>query len=176
MVKALIIILALATTAKADVLVFVADWCPYCHNVKKFAEKYKDDFKIKIINADQRRDLVRQYHVTALPTVILTRGNSEINRRTGAMSEEQFVIFCRQAFCQEQFTGLIYFYHPNKEVDQTVSLIIRRAKRFNRYGYQRVNVLTEPELVKKWHVTKVPTLIIVERGREIARFTGADTL
>lgn len=68
------------------VLVFGADWCPYCRILKKDIDKI-DNFKqyiVCFIDTDKNKELVEKYRIKGLPTsIIIDKQENELSRKTG---------------------------------------------------------------------------------------------
>ena len=74
------------------VLFFTASWCPHCGPTKTAMTNWLatspepwqvDDTAgahVQIVDSDRRPDLVRQYRVAGLPTVMLVDGGREVTR------------------------------------------------------------------------------------------------
>lgn len=71
-------------------LVFGADWCPYCKVLKKDISTINtSSYIVCIINTDKYTELVDQFKIKGLPTsIILTADKKEISRKTGYKKEE----------------------------------------------------------------------------------------
>ena len=85
-----------AQVLNADLPVLVefgADWCPPCKmiapGVKALAEKYQGKLNVGMIDADDFPDLVLQYGVMGLPTLILFRGGQPVQRIVGFQPKER---------------------------------------------------------------------------------------
>ena len=70
---------------------FYADWCGPCNRlfplVNKVASENKD-IKVVRIDVDQNEDLMNQYNVRSIPTLVVIEKGKEINRQVGLISEE----------------------------------------------------------------------------------------
>ncbi len=56
--------------------------------------------------------------------------------------------------------------------------LLKRLKRLEeektyQFSYQVIDTETEKEQTEKWHVTSVPTVIVLENTREITRLKGS---
>ena len=88
--------------SKGNVIVdFYADWCGPCKIMKphfeKAAEKLKD-IKFGKVDVDKNMDLAGRFHVMSIPTTIFFRDKEQVDRNTGAMSEEDIEKKASQAF------------------------------------------------------------------------------
>lgn len=71
---------------KKLVLVFGADWCPYCRVLKKDINNITGFKKyiVCIIDTDKNKELVEKYKIKGLPTsVIIDSKENELARKTG---------------------------------------------------------------------------------------------
>lgn len=77
-------------TKQSVVLIFSADWCGHCKNLKNDLPSIKefDDKIICIIDTDKEKRLARQFKAKSLPTSIMINTNGEeISRTVGYDSE-----------------------------------------------------------------------------------------
>ena len=62
---------------------FYAQWCGPCKMIKphieKLAEKYKDKVKIVAIDSDENQELVSEYGVRSLPTIMFFSTESVVD-------------------------------------------------------------------------------------------------
>lgn len=81
----------IASTDKPIVVDFWAGWCAPCRMTKPILEKLGREYSGKVeflpINADESREVLEQFRVFGIPTVISIRNGKEINRVTGAQNE-----------------------------------------------------------------------------------------
>jgi thioredoxin-related protein len=76
---------------KKLVLVFGADWCPYCKDLKKDINNITEFSKyiVCFIDTDKNPQLVKDFRVRGLPTsVIIDPKNRELSRKTGYKNKE----------------------------------------------------------------------------------------
>jgi thioredoxin 1 len=75
-------------------LEFYADWCAPCQLASPILEELAHEFEGKIrfvrVNVDIDSALVERYEVYSIPTVVIIRDGSEVNRITGAKAKEQY--------------------------------------------------------------------------------------
>lgn len=71
-------------------LIFGADWCPYCKVLKKdIGSLDTNKYIVCIIDTDKHSDLVGEFKIKGLPTsIILTANKQELSRKTGYKKEE----------------------------------------------------------------------------------------
>jgi thioredoxin-related protein len=73
------------------IIVFGADWCPYCVDLKKDAKTIKefDKYIVCFINTDKNKNLSRKFRVRNLPTsVIIDKSGKEKSRKTGYKNKD----------------------------------------------------------------------------------------
>jgi thioredoxin-related protein len=71
---------------KKIVIVFGADWCPYCRTLKKDIDDIFQFSKyiVCFIDTDQNEALVKKYRIRGLPTsIIIDSKETELSRKTG---------------------------------------------------------------------------------------------
>ncbi|CRK58357.1 Thioredoxin [Alloactinosynnema sp. L-07] len=80
---------------KLVILDFGATWCPPCQKMKpvlaKLAKEYNGRILVGMVDADRSRDLMRQYSVRYLPTLVPLRNGKELpsSRLVGFPGERQ---------------------------------------------------------------------------------------
>jgi thioredoxin 1 len=71
-----------------------APWCGPCKVTKPILEKLAEQYQGKVlfmpINADDNQGLLKELHVSGIPTVIAYRGGIEVTRMIGAKPATQF--------------------------------------------------------------------------------------
>jgi thioredoxin 1 len=73
---------------------FWADWREPCKVTKPILEKLSKEFAEKVefmpVNADDSSELLEQFHIKSIPTVIILRGGKEVGYITSAQNEESY--------------------------------------------------------------------------------------
>ena len=74
---------------------FTAGWCPPCKMVdpivKQLAQDWEGKVKVVKLDADQNPNLLMQYGVLGIPTLMLFRGGQVKERVTGYQPKEKLV-------------------------------------------------------------------------------------
>lgn len=72
---------------------FWAQWCGPCLRLaptfERLAEKYGNDVQFAKVNVDELPDLANQYGVRSIPTLVLLKSGSELERLVGIKSYEE---------------------------------------------------------------------------------------
>ena len=78
------------------ILKFYADWCSPCKTMTQVIESVKNKINVPVeeINIDSNESLTKEYSIRGIPAlIILDDSGTEIKRRVGLMSAEEFLIF-----------------------------------------------------------------------------------
>lgn len=74
---------------------FTATWCGPCKMVdpiiKQLADDWKDKAKVVKCDADQNQNILMQYGVMGIPTIMLFKGGKMVERVTGYQPKEKLV-------------------------------------------------------------------------------------
>ena len=73
---------------------FYADWCGPCKMaepvLEELSEEYKDKVLIVKLNVDENPQIAGKYGVMSIPTTILFKAESEIERQVGFGGKQKF--------------------------------------------------------------------------------------
>ncbi|MDF0555774.1 thioredoxin [Kamptonema sp. UHCC 0994] len=74
---------------------FYATWCGPCKIMASILEEVnaqmKDRLQIVKIDSDKYEDLASQYHITALPTLVLFKNGQPVDRIEGVLQTPQLI-------------------------------------------------------------------------------------
>lgn len=76
---------------------FSAEWCMPCKMLAPELEAFSastETIKVCQIDVDESSDLASMYGIISVPTLILTRGGKEIERRVGGCEKKDIEAFC----------------------------------------------------------------------------------
>ena len=71
------------------VLKFSAPWCQPCKMLTNTLKDVRTDVQILEIDIDENKDIVRDYNIRGVPTLVMLDGNTEIKRITGMMMKSE---------------------------------------------------------------------------------------
>jgi thioredoxin len=84
----------ISETEKPIVVDFWAPWCVPCRVTKPILEKLAQEYGGRVafipVDADTSREVLQQYRVIGIPTVLTLRGGKEVGRVTGARNETDY--------------------------------------------------------------------------------------
>lgn len=70
-----------------------APWCGPCRMVApildKLAEEYRGKVKIVKLNTDENPGISSQYGIRSIPTMLIFRNGTQVNRLTGALPKQE---------------------------------------------------------------------------------------
>ena len=68
---------------------FYANWCGPCKMMSPIIEELKEDRALEIqkIDIDINEELVREFGIMSVPTIILLKDNREVDRHSGFISK-----------------------------------------------------------------------------------------
>ncbi len=77
---------------------FGADWCPHCKRMAPVISAASSNINkmgihVSKVDADESKDIVKEYNVGGLPSVVLMNGTKEVARKSGYLSESQLMDF-----------------------------------------------------------------------------------
>ena len=79
---------------KPVLLDFYADWCGPCRMISPTIEEIageRSDILVGKINVDENPDIASQFGVYSIPTLVVLRGGSVVNRASGARPKEDIL-------------------------------------------------------------------------------------
>jgi thioredoxin 1 len=86
----------ISESEKPIIVDFWATWCGPCMMTKpileKLAKEYGDSVHFMPVNADDSREVLEQFRVFGIPTVITVRDGKEVGRVTGVQNEAGYRI------------------------------------------------------------------------------------
>ena len=71
---------------------FMATWCGPCKGMTKVLDKvvpHYPEVTLYCIDVDEAVDIVDDYHILNVPTLVLVKDGEETARKVGAVSEEE---------------------------------------------------------------------------------------
>ncbi|MEZ4666703.1 MAG: thioredoxin domain-containing protein [Anaerolineae bacterium] len=85
---------SLVLQSKLPVLIeFTADWCPPCKMltpiINEIASKYEGKLRVGLLDSDLNTEIIQQYSVMGLPTLILYVAGAPVERIVGYAPRER---------------------------------------------------------------------------------------
>lgn len=72
---------------------FFAEWCGPCKAMapalEAVAKEMKGKVKIAKIDVDQNPGITQQYHIQAMPTLMIFKGGQVVDQRVGALTQKK---------------------------------------------------------------------------------------
>ncbi|MGV8026564.1 MAG: thioredoxin [Anaerolineaceae bacterium] len=110
----------ISETKKPIIIDFWATWCKPCQIAKPILEKVATDFNGTVtfmqIDADESHDVLSQYHIMSIPTVISFHDGKPLFRVTGVQSEGAYRAMFESAASGAEFKL------PMAPLDRTIRL------------------------------------------------------
>ncbi len=81
---------------KADTLVMIDFWAPWCGpckmiapTVEALADEYEGRCKVVKINTDENQEIASRYQVMGIPTLLFVKNGEPVDKVVGAASSQQ---------------------------------------------------------------------------------------
>jgi len=71
------------------ILYFSATWCGPCKNFKPIMEQVSRELPVMFVDVDTNPQLVAEYGVRSVPTVILVNNDQVVEKKAGVLTEAQ---------------------------------------------------------------------------------------
>jgi thioredoxin-like negative regulator of GroEL len=71
------------------ILYFSATWCGPCKNFKPIMEQVSRELPVQFVDVDTNPQLVAEYGVRSVPTVIIINNGQVSSRQAGVLTESQ---------------------------------------------------------------------------------------
>ena len=79
---------------------FWAAWCGPCSAVvpalEELSDEYAGKFRVAKVNVDENPELASEYGIRSIPTMVLFKDRSQIDRFTGALPKEAIINFVNE--------------------------------------------------------------------------------
>jgi len=72
-----------------QIIFFSASWCNPCKNFKPVMERLSQELPIRFVDVDAEPQLVAEYGVRSVPTIVITQDGREVGKRSGVLTESQ---------------------------------------------------------------------------------------
>ena len=77
------------------VLDFLAEWCGPCRKVSPIMDELAEDYAGRVnigkMNVDENNDIVAQYGIRNIPTVLFFKNGELVDKIVGAVPKDKFV-------------------------------------------------------------------------------------
>ena len=81
------------TQADKILVDFYAEWCGPCKMIGQVFESMEDEIEVLKVNTDGFPDLAQKFGVMSIPTVLLFKNGSEVDKFIGLRSKEEILEF-----------------------------------------------------------------------------------
>lgn len=81
------------TQADKILVDFYAEWCGPCKMIGQIFEDMENEVEVLKVNTDNFPDLAQKFGVMSIPTVILFKNGSEVDKFIGLRSKEEILEF-----------------------------------------------------------------------------------
>ena len=81
------------TQADKILVDFYADWCGPCKMIGQVFESMEKEVEVLKVNTDNFPDLAQKFGVMSIPTVLLFKNGSEVDKFIGLRSKEEILEF-----------------------------------------------------------------------------------
>jgi len=78
---------------------FTASWCNPCKALAPVIESLEPEFpdvKFETVDIDESSELVQQYGIRSVPTIVVEKDGSEVERFVGTHAKQKYVDFLTQ--------------------------------------------------------------------------------
>jgi thiol-disulfide isomerase/thioredoxin len=70
---------------------FSATWCGPCKMLSKALSSIESPVEIEEVDIEANPELTQQFKIRGVPTLVLVEDDTELKRKVGAMSAEEFL-------------------------------------------------------------------------------------
>ena len=72
-----------------QIIFFSASWCGPCKSFKPVMERLSQELPIRFVDVDAEPQIVAEYGIRNVPSVVVTQDGREISKRSGVLTESQ---------------------------------------------------------------------------------------